>query len=451
MLSSSESTAAAHAGGVLTDLEQLVDVELRSTMPILRIDEHSEGPSDNLPSPTGYNRAFRKVSIFHAVFHIFKANVGAGVFLIPSFYNGTGAATGLAMATATGLIVLDSSLSLVEAKHRVDDERVNTYSEIVEHVLGKEARYYIDASLFFTQCGFCVLYLQFSCGLLASLMPFSGDYFFFLSLATAVVFPLTLLSDRLHMLAVASLLAAICVISVLCVAFFIAVTAIIAVQPSDATLTVGPTSLWLGFIAAHILALEGVGVILPVENAFSGCRSSFIGVIRSTLAAVIVLYTVFGVACYVAFGSTLSSSVIAALPPSLLAQACRFALATSLIFSYPIQFVPAIQIADRWFGSTSSDTSFILSRAGFNVLFGLTAASIGPGAINAVASFLGAFVGVHLTVFFPTLLSLVLDYQSDGGRLQLWTFRTLRQLGYLLFSIVVWIGGTAQCLAQWRG
>ena len=445
--------------GVLDDIEQLADEELRNTTAgfsstLGRIDssgndnndeDQSEDAAETVPSPV-HGTIERRTSTSHAVFHIFKANVGAGVFLLPSFYNATGAVPGLCLALITGIIVLDSTVALVDVKHRINQERVSTYSDVVEYVLGKYPRYFIDASLFITQCGFCVLYLQFSSGLLASLMPFPGDYFFFLAIGTLFVFPLTFFTHRLHVLAKASLFAAVCVIGVLGVAFFISVTRIVNRQSSDAAFAAQLSTRWVSFVSAHILALEGVGVILPVENSVAD-TSQFSSVMQTTLAGVTLLYVSFGQAGYVAFGSTITSSVLAALPSSQIAHGCQLALAVSLLFSYPLQFVPAVQIVDRKLGSTPNDTQFILTRAALNIAFALTAALAGSGAINKVAELLGAFVGAHLTIFFPTLLAVVMQGREGAFQLNL---LTAKRIAYLLFAVVIWVGGTTLSIVNFQ-
>lgn len=84
----------------------------------------------------------------------------------------------------------------------------------------------------------------------------------------------------------------------------------------------------------------------------------------------------------------------------------------SLILGYPIQYVPAIQIIDKAFHIKSRRGNGIAYgvRIALNVFFGVIAVSIGADTIDVLASFIGAFAGVHLMITIPSLLALQIDH-----------------------------------------
>lgn len=100
-------------------------------------------------------------------------------------------------------------------------------------------------------------------------------------------------------------------------------------------------------------------------------------------------------------------------------------LGVSLILGYPIQYVPAIQIIDKAFhiksrvNNVNTNNKFSAKaygvRIALNVFFGVIAVSIGADTIDVLASFIGAFAGVHLMITIPSLLALQIsqDFNTD--------------------------------------
>lgn len=70
-------------------------------------------------------------SLSRAAFHIFKGNVGAGVFLLASFYENTGYLLGAFCVLLLGVLMIDCALVLLQAKHVIDKPDVNTYPAVV--------------------------------------------------------------------------------------------------------------------------------------------------------------------------------------------------------------------------------------------------------------------------------------------------------------------------------
>ncbi|KPI84074.1 amino acid transporter [Leptomonas seymouri] len=75
-------------------------------------------------------------SLYGAVFHIFKGNVGAGVFLLPTYYRDVGYIVGPICIALLGALMVDCTVSLLQVKHRINRVEVKTYPAVVEFVLG---------------------------------------------------------------------------------------------------------------------------------------------------------------------------------------------------------------------------------------------------------------------------------------------------------------------------
>lgn len=400
----------------------------------------------------------RYITLGKAAFHIFKGNVGAGVFLLPTYYQDAGYVLGVLCVMVLGALMIDCALALLHAKHTIHHTEVRTYPAVVQFVLGDWCQYFTKFALIFTQFGFCIMYVQYASSLFAALVdlgPYS--YQLFVLFSVAAVTPMTFLSNKMELLAYASLIAGVFVGVVLAGTTVVDVEHIAGNGVAVGVAAVVPTARLLVFLSGHMFSLEGIGVVLPVENSLShDDRPKFGLVVRRTLVGIVALYIVFGVLGYVAYGETLKTSVVLALPAGWMKKLMQCLLGLSLIFGYPIQYVPAIQLVDKSLGVNlrRDRMKALLVRVALNVLFGAIALFIGGDTINIFASFLGAFAGVHLMITIPSLLALQLDAAVDPQRETLssmeyymtmfrqpLTARRVRFFTYLALAVIVWIGG----------
>ena len=79
----------------------------------------------------------RHTSVSKAAFHIFKGNVGVGIFLLPMVYNDAGYLGSPIIGSAVGLLVVDATLMLVRVKPLINNEKVTSYPDLVRYVFGK--------------------------------------------------------------------------------------------------------------------------------------------------------------------------------------------------------------------------------------------------------------------------------------------------------------------------
>lgn len=396
-------------------------------------------------------------SLCGAAFHIFKGNVGAGVFLLPTYYQDAGYLLGTICVALLGALMIDCSVSLLRAKQTIQRTDVKTYPAVVGFVLGDWFQRFAKFSLIFTQFGFCVMFLQYAAFLFASLVDGRWAYASFILLSAIAVTPMTFLTHRLHLLAYASLVAGVFVAVVLTGTTTVDIQHLAnhgrAVNVEAAILS--PRLLL--FLSGHMFSLEGIGVVLPVENSVAPeQRRKYGHIMMYTLVIIVLFYIFFGVLGYLAYGETLQTSVVLALPPSTSKYVMQVLLGLSLVLGFPIQYVPAIQLLDKSLGvSLEKDRNKAYCvRIMLNTVIGVVALCIGGDTITTFASFLGAFAGVHLMITIPTLLALQLDHavagdmeKYDYGEYLLLMFRgpytqlRSRYFAYLLLAVVLSVGG----------
>ncbi|CAH2217888.1 jg22910, partial [Pararge aegeria aegeria] len=120
-------------------------------------------------------------------------------------------------------------------------------------------------------------------------------------------------------------------------------------NPSEREMVASVTQ-WPLFISTVIFAMEGIGVVMPVENEmakpeqFLGCP----GVLNVAMTIVISLYGLVGFFGYIKYGDTVRGSVTLNLPQDeLLAQSAKILMALAILFTYSLQFYVPMEMIWR--------------------------------------------------------------------------------------------------------
>ena len=420
-----------------------------------KIDEKLEAAAidDGVPKP-------RLSSIPRAAFNIFKGNVGAGVFLLPTAYTEAGYVFGPIFAILCGLMVIDCSLMLLRCKTRIGRPDVQTYPQVAKFVYGDVMLMMVNVALVLTQFGFVLLYLQFSAGVFEVLIPFTGAYKVYVLIGTLIVTPLTFLTGNLRLLAITSIIASVCVFY--CIAGTFGYTMSNVSSGVSCTIeAVEDPSKWVLFFASQMTVLEGIGIVLPVENSVKH-KEKFPGMLRATLGLIVIMYLTYGVAGYVAYGSELTTSLVNILPASPFTTTVQVALATQLLLTAPLQFVPAIQIVDKAMKvpphMVTKSTRAIAARVVIMLILMMLGMMIGPDALGLILAFIGSIAATFIAVILPAFLELLGPYAAEhpdekrnasfmknmfsGGC----TFRRVRAYIFAIVGAVIMIVGTVTCI-----
>ncbi|KAH9597664.1 Amino acid transporter [Trypanosoma melophagium] len=398
------------------------------------------------------------VSVYKCAFNIFKGNVGSAVFLLPTFYKDAGYIISPIIGVAIGSCVVDCSLQLVRAKQMVNRKKVMNYSQLCEFVLGLPFRYVLLVALLLTQFGFCLLYLQlFGDSMLHLVSRFSGDEYVWMTAMFVAVFPILFFIDNLSFLAIISMVATVCV-------FFALITTIVqtfvklhndGVEPSATSLGKNIPFGWFNNMANSMMLLEGIGVVLPVENACNN-KKRFPLMLTIVLYVVVGWYFLYGLTGYLAYGDNLTISLVDALPKSTLSTVVRLAFTINIFCTYPILFMPGILQLDTLLGWRARSLKGVLLRIGISLVIYGIAMGVGSGAVNTVVAFIGALPATVMIMILPSLLvfsveSSLEDPEAPRMTWNYWrrnlfgrrlTFARARAYLYICCGIVIMVVGT---------
>nr|CCC92304.1 putative amino acid transporter [Trypanosoma congolense IL3000] len=436
-------------------------------------DNGDEQPHGNLSSCSGDTSSSHETAgmirenanIYKTAFHIFKANVGTGVFLLPIFYQGAGYILGPVIALLTGACVIDASQLLLRSKLVINQPRVDTYSRICRFVFGPPVQWTLFVCLLLSQFGFCLLYVQLTVDTMNMMVKFSGSTYVWSFVMFTIEFACTCFSGNFSALAVASITAT------LAVSFTLVVTFVYICMEIDAN--GGPHSTvsgfgnnipigWFGNMAGNMMVLEGIAIVLP---AHTGCsqKSRFKPMLSVALAVTVVIYLLYGLTGYLAYGTSIAVSVVDGLSESKLTTAVRVMLIVNLVCTYPVQFQSAIQAVDQLVGCRALSLKGISLRLFINLLIVAIELIIGPKAVQAVVHFIGALPATVMVFILPALLTLQVDFavanpEEDRVTLRYWKriftessllpWRRFCCFCYILFGLLVMVMGTYDAVSS---
>ncbi|KPI87608.1 amino acid transporter putative (AAT20) [Leptomonas seymouri] len=408
--------------------------------------------------PLGKAELKENTNIFKSAFHVFKANVGTGVFMLPTFYPDAGYIVGIALGAAIGVVVIDCTRLLLHVKVTINRRDVTTYSQVCRYVCGKALSWFLFGAMCLTQFGFCLMYSQLLGDTLVSLVPFNGSKYVWVSLLLVVGFPMTCFSDNLSLLAVASIIATISVFySLICC--LIDSCRILASKGVDPSCNIAGDRIpvgWFNNLANNMMTLEGIAIVLPVHAACTQ-KKLVPTMVTIVIAGVVLWYLLFGLTGYLAHGTTMTTSLVAAVEHSPWGTSIRICFLLNIIFTYPVQFMSAMQLIDQVVGCKPRSWVGIGLRLLINLIIWALAMAMPTSAVNVVVGLIGALPSACMVMIIPSLLALHVDYavahpDEDRNTLQYWkrilikkpcfTFIRVRAVVYFIVALLVMVIGT---------
>lgn len=165
-----------------------------------------------------------------------------------------------------------------------------------------------------------------------------------------------------------------------------------------------------------------ITVLVPLQEAvFSEeDREKFPAVNRNTILCIIAFYILFSVTCWMALGNDVRTVLTTSLPAGATATTVQLAYSVAVIFTFPLQNYPALEIACRsvanaldYCGSCQFNPTVqhnIISSV-LVLLLALVAATT-MESLDKVVSFLGGLLGCPIAFIFPPLIHLQLAAKS---------------------------------------
>ncbi|WVZ74256.1 hypothetical protein U9M48_022464 [Paspalum notatum var. saurae] len=287
--------------------------------------------------------------------NVFIAVVGAGVLGLPYTFSHTGWASGSLLLASVAALTFYCMMLLVACRRRLADEqhaKIASFGDLGDAVFGAHGRFAVDVMLVLSQASFCVGYLIFISNTMAHLYPIAAgpSSSALLSPKALVIwamlpFQLGLNSIKtLTLLAPLSIFADVVDLGAMGVVMGQDVAAWLAEPPPVAAFG-RPGALLYG-LGVCVYAFEGIGMVLPLE-AEAASKKKFGVTLGLSMAFIGVMYGLFGVMGYVAFGDATRDIITTNLGTGWLSAAVQLGLCVNLFFTMPVMMNPVYEVAER--------------------------------------------------------------------------------------------------------
>ena len=182
-------------------------------------------------------------------------------------------------------------------------------------------------------------------------------------------------------------------------------------------------------------------------------RAQFPAVYQRVILGIMCFYAIFGTANWMAFGSTVRTVLTTSLPHSILATTVQLAYSIAVVFTFPLQNFPALEIACRTIGNALTPKGSTAAAGHWwtqrNVISSVLVCCLAVIAVctmdslDKVVSLLGSLLGCPIAFVFPPLIHARLDPHITTARL--WGNRVVAAFGVLAMVLA-----SLATLATWN-
>ncbi|PBC30418.1 Proton-coupled amino acid transporter [Apis cerana cerana] len=294
---------------------------------------------------------------FGALAHLLKSSLGTGILAMPNAIKNGGVIFGGIGTIIIGLICAHCVHILVRSSHilckRTKTPQM-TYAETAEAAFlcgpktvrpfANFSRMFVNAALCATYIGGACVYVVFVSTSIKQLVDFHTGMTIPIRLYILTLIPAVLLLGQVRNL---KFMVPFSIVANLSMMTGFALTLYYIFNDIKIPSHVKPIASieqLPSFFATVLFAIEGIGVVMPVENSmknphhFLGCPS----VLNITMTIVVSLYTVLGVFGYLKYVEDIKGSITLNIPTEdILGQAVKLLIALAVLFTYGLQlFVP---------------------------------------------------------------------------------------------------------------
>ncbi|CAL9044387.1 unnamed protein product [Musa banksii] len=259
--------------------------------------------------------------------NVFISIVGAGVLGLPYAFRRTGWAAGALLLLAVAALTFHCMMLIVRTRRRLDLDRsakIASFGDLGLAVSGPLGRLAVDVMIVLSQAGFCVGYLIFISSSLTHLLPSLSPSF--------PSSPRSIFADVVDIGAMGVVV--------------VEDVSVMLTRPPPLHAFSAPSVLLYGASVA-VYAFEGIGMVVPLE-AEAADKSKFGRTLGLSMAFIALIYGLFGVLGYGAFGDETRDIITANLGAGVLTVLIQLGLCINLFFTFPVMMNPVFEVAERW-------------------------------------------------------------------------------------------------------
>lgn len=413
---------------------------------------------DDLYSPFDHRPTEHSNSSAGSLIHLVKSSLGTGILAMPNAFKNGGLVFGFIGTLVVGLLCTHCVHILVKASHEMSRKRKvpslgfsQTAGAVFENG-PKACRPWAKAAEIFVNIALCVtyfmggsVYVVFVSESIQKVVEARDlvDWSIYVYIAL-VLGPLILTCQlrELKYLVPFSFLANVFMVVSFAITLKFMFTGIEGTDDRDMVSSIGNLPV---FFSTVIFAMEGIGVVMPVENSmrkpqqFLGCP----GVLNIAMSIVVALYSVIGFFGYLRFGDKTQASVTYNLPDGdVWAEIAKIFIALAVFFTYSLQFHVPMEITWKMVLEKRIPQKYHnLSQIGIRSAIVTLSAGIAAAVPNLepIIGLVGSICLSTLGLFIPAVVDTVLMWD---GRLGVFKWRLIKNTILCCFSIFALISGT---------
>ncbi|XP_013141572.1 PREDICTED: proton-coupled amino acid transporter 4-like [Papilio polytes] len=419
----------------------------------------SKDIKDDKPyNPFEHREVAHPNSTFGSILHLLKACLGTGILAMPAAFKNSGLVTGLIGTILAGFVCTHTVHILVRASQELcviakkpsmsfaeTCGAAFTYGPKSMRSWGGAIKSLIDYSLFLTYFSVLCVYVVF---IGSSFKEVLDVYYPSLQLSIQTYCALTLVPlvlicqiRNLKYLVPFSAFANVLIVIVFIITLYYV---FVDLPPITDREMVANVSQWPLFLSTVIFAMEGIGVVMPVENEmakpqkFLGCP----GVWNTAMIIVITLYGFVGFFGYVQYGDDVKGSVTLNLPQDeIVAQSAKLIMAIVIYFSYALQFYVPMEMVNRMLQNRSSNKFENVIQISIRTIIVTVSVAIAAAFPNLelVISFAGAIFFSTLGLLVPAVVDTVFLWDRDLGK---FNYVVIKNTIISIISIIALVSGS---------
>lgn len=185
---------------------------------------------------------------------------------------------------------------------------------------------------------------------------------------------------------------------------------------------------WYLFIGTAVFLFEGlITLLVPLQEAVATYQDKlkFVHTLRVVITAIVAFYAFFGIVCWTSFGDDVNTVLTTSLPDGLIATTVQLAYSVAVLFTFPLQNFPALEILSRAskpvfkrvLGGSGKVTSKRRAAVSSLAIVLLSQAAVAlTNDLDHIVSLIGAFFGIPMAFIIPTMMHSKLCDPSPGRK-----------------------------------
>ncbi|KAH3684670.1 hypothetical protein WICPIJ_004357 [Wickerhamomyces pijperi] len=377
-----------------------------------------------------------KTSTTKAVLLLLKAFIGTGVLFLPKGFENAGWGFSLVALSLFSVLSYFCFMLLINTRISVGS---GSYGDLGGELYGEEMRFAILTSIVLSQIGFAAAYIVFTAtnlqAFFAAVCHWENLSIEVYILAQLVIFIPFSLTRRIQKLSGTALVADLFILLGLIYVYYYCSFEIAqhGISPSIKMFN----SDWSVFIGTAIFTYEGVGLLIPIQEAMKE-PSKFPKLLFWVMFASTVVFISAGAVGYLAFGASTETVILLNFPQdNILVPISQFIYSMAILLSTPLQLFPAIRILENgiFVKSGKGDSRVKWSKNSFRVVLVVLTSLLAWGGASNLDRFV-AIIAIYtdLSIIIPIIVSSEISQEFRNQTHII--FALWLSIGYLLVGAV---------------